>query len=59
MNRHLIHRHPALVKVKQVFKGHAKPWSFKPYETLELGERIQLDHMIINNHGKTLQHFQF
>ena len=61
MDRHLILRHTALVKVKRsrVSKGHAKPWSFKSYEVMELGERIQLDHMVVTNHGKTLRHFQF
>ena len=61
MDRRLIHRHPTLVKVKRPrqFNGYAKPWKFKPYEEMEMGERVQLDHMVVNSHGKTFRHFQF
>jgi len=39
-------------------KGHAKPWSYKPYDEMEVGERIQIDHMSVSKNGVRLKHFQ-
>ncbi len=57
-NRRLVTRYAALIKPKRsrIFNGHAKAWSFKNYADMELGERVQVDHMVIN---KNLRHFQF
>ena len=38
-------------KRKRVFKKHARPWEFKDYKTMELGERVQIDHMSVTKNG--------
>jgi len=45
-------------KRKRVFKKHAKPWEFKDYKIMELGERVQIDHMTVTKNGITFKHFQ-
>jgi putative transposase len=45
-------------KRKRIFKGHAKPWDFKDYKDMVLGERVQIDHMTVTKNGITLKHFQ-
>ena len=59
MDRRLIIKYPALIKTKRPrkFKGHAKPWSFKHFETMKMGERVQIDHMVVTKNNKTLRHF--
>jgi putative transposase len=39
-------------------KGHAKPWTFKKYKDMVLGERVQIDHMTATKNGITCKHFQ-
>ena len=39
-------------------KGHAKRWRYKDYNEMELGERIQVDHMTVSKNGITVKHFQ-
>lgn len=39
-------------------KGHAKPWTFKKYEEMKMGERVQIDHMTVTKNGVCLKHFQ-
>ena len=39
-------------------KGHAKPWKYKDYRDMELGERVQIDHMTATKNGVTVKHFQ-
>jgi putative transposase len=47
------------IKRKRSFtKGHAKPWSFKPYKDMVMGERVQIDHMTVTKNGITVKHFQ-
>jgi hypothetical protein len=47
------------IKRKRSFtKGYAKPWSFKPYQDMVMGERVQIDHMTVTKNGITLKHFQ-
>jgi putative transposase len=47
------------IKRKRSFtKGHAKPWSFKPYKEMVMGERVQIDHMTVTKNGITVKHFQ-
>lgn len=47
------------VKRKRNFlKGHAKPWTFKDYKTIQIGERVQIDHMTVSKNGITVKHFQ-
>ena len=45
-------------KRKRVFDHHAKAWTFKKYEDMTLGERVQIDHMTVRKNGVTLKHFQ-
>jgi putative transposase len=46
------------IKRKRVFNKHAKAWEFKDYETMNLGERVQIDHMTVTKNGITIKHFQ-
>jgi transposase len=46
------------IKRKRVFKKHAKPWEFKNYKAMSLGERVQVDHMTVTKNGLTAKHFQ-
>ena len=47
------------VKRKRDFrKGHAKPWEYKDYKTMVMGERVQIDHMTVTKNGIVLKHFQ-
>lgn len=39
-------------------KGHAKPWTYKPYKDMTIGERVQIDHMTVTKNGVTVKHFQ-
>lgn len=46
-------------KRRRNFKGkHAKPWKFKDYAKMKLGERVQIDHMTITKNGISFKHFQ-
>lgn len=45
-------------KRKRHFKNHAKPWTFKDYKTMTLGERVQIDHMTVTKNGICFKHFQ-
>lgn len=45
-------------KRKRVFKKHAQPWEFKDYKTMEIGERVQIDHMTVTKNSITAKHFQ-
>jgi putative transposase len=39
-------------------KGHAKPWTFKPYKDMVMGERVQIDHMTVTINGISFKQFQ-
>jgi transposase InsO family protein len=39
-------------------KGHAKGWNYKDYKDIEVGERVQIDHMTATKNGVTFKHFQ-
>jgi predicted transcriptional regulator len=45
-------------KKKRVFDKHAIPWTFKKYEEMTLGERVQVDHMTVTKNGLSFKHFQ-
>jgi len=38
--------------------SHAKPWTYKEYTTMLLGERVQIDHMTVTKNGISFKHFQ-
>jgi transposase len=44
-------------KRSRKFKGHAKPHTFKKYEKMEIGERVQIDHMTVTKNGITVKQF--
>jgi len=61
MKKGLIQRSISALRVKRkrdFRKGHAKPWEYKDYKTMELGERVQIDHMTVTKNGIGLKHFQ-
>ena len=45
-------------KRKRRFNAHAQPAPFKKYEDMELGERVQIDHMTVTKNGISFKHFQ-
>jgi len=45
-------------KRKRNFQGHAKPWTYKEYRTMVMGERVQIDHMTVTKNGICFKHFQ-
>jgi len=45
-------------KRRKFGKGHAKPWTYKKYSEMVMGERIQVDHMTVSKNGRTYKHFQ-
>jgi transposase InsO family protein len=45
-------------KRKRIFKGHAQPWTFKKFEEMKIGERVQIDHMTVTKNGFVFKHFQ-
>jgi hypothetical protein len=61
MRKGLITKSISAVRIKRkrsFTKGHAKPWSFKPYKDMVMGERVQIDHMTMTKNGITVKHFQ-
>jgi transposase InsO family protein len=38
-------------------RGHARPWKYKKYNDISLGERIQIDHMSATKNGVAVKHF--
>jgi transposase InsO family protein len=59
MDRRLIFRYSASVKPKRSrrFNRYAKPYSFKRFKDIKIGERVQIDHMVITKNNRTLRHF--
>ena len=45
-------------KRKRNFKSHAKPWTYKDYKTMIMGERVQIDHMTVTKNGISFKHLQ-
>lgn len=43
---------------KRAFKGHAQRWSYKKYEEMVMGEKVQIDHMTVTKNGICVKHFQ-
>ena len=44
-------------KKKRKFNKHAKPFKFKKYNEMQVGENVQIDHMTVTKNGVTMQHF--
>lgn len=46
-------------KRKRNFKtSHAQPLTYKDYKQMQLGKRVQIDHMTVTRNGITCKHFQ-
>ena len=56
MHKGLIQKSPSALRVKRkrTFEKHAKPWKYKDYKAMQMGERIQIDHMTVTKNGITL-----
>ena len=56
----LITKSPSALRTKRKrnFHGHAKPWTYKEYKTMLMGERVQIDHMTVTKNGICFKHFQ-
>jgi putative transposase len=39
-------------------KGYARPWKFKEYNKMLMGENVQIDHMTVTKNGVSFKHFQ-
>jgi transposase InsO family protein len=44
-------------KKRRKFNKHAKPWEYKDYNDMVMGERVQIDHMTVTKNGVTIKHF--
>lgn len=49
---------PKKKRSRNFAKGYAKPRVFKKYEDMEIGERVQFDHMSVSKNGTHFKHFQ-
>ena len=61
INKGLIQKSASAVRAKRkrcFVKGHAKPWTYKDYKHIKVGERVQIDHMTVSKNGITFKHFQ-
>jgi hypothetical protein len=59
MNKGLVQRSASSVRIKRkrnFHKTYAKPWEFKRYEEMTLGENVQIDHMTVTKNGVTCKH---
>lgn len=45
-------------KRRRSYQTHAKPWEYKDYQDMVLGERVQIDHMTATKNGVVMKHFQ-
>jgi len=56
----LITKSPSALRTKRKrnFQGHAKPWTYKEYKTMVMGERVQIDHMTVTKNNMCFKHFQ-
>jgi IS30 family transposase len=56
----LITKSLSAVRTKRVrvFKNCAKPFVFKKYEEMKMGENIQIDHMVVTKNGCSFKHFK-
>lgn len=48
---------PRINKRQRAFRKHARRASFKRYEDMQIGERVQIDHMSVSKNQKAFKHF--
>jgi transposase InsO family protein len=60
MERGLVTKSVSAIRTKRKrnFKGHAQPWTFKKFEQMKIGERVQVDHMTVTKNDFISKHFQ-
>jgi len=61
MTKGLVQKSASALRPKRkrnFIKGHAKPWAYKDYQAMALGERVQIDHMTVTKNKLTVKHFQ-
>ena len=49
---------PRPKKKRNFQKKHAISWTYKDYDKMKIGERVQIDHMTVTKNGRTYKHFQ-
>lgn len=49
---------PHSKKKRNFRKKHAIAWTYKDYDKMKIGERVQIDHMTVTKNGRTYKHFQ-
>ena len=49
---------PRTRKKRNFNKSHARPWTYKDYSKMTLGERVQVDHMTVTKNAIVCKHFQ-
>lgn len=61
MEKGIVQKSASALRVKRkrnYSTGHARPWTFKDYKAMAIGERVQIDHMTVTKNGITIKHFQ-
>jgi len=61
MTKHLITKSLSAIRTRKkrnFTQGHASPWSYKSYNKMVIGERIQVDHMTVTKNGISVKHFK-
>ncbi|MDR0632000.1 MAG: hypothetical protein LBF54_02055 [Holosporaceae bacterium] len=60
MERGLVTKSASAIRTKRkrIFKEHAQAWTFKKFEDMKIGERVQIDHMTVTKNGFTFKHFR-
>ena len=59
--RGLVQRSASALRVKRkrsFTSKHASPWTYKKYKDIQMGERVQIDHMTVSINGITVKQFQ-
>ena len=49
---------PRMRRKRHFRKAHAKAWTYKKYDKMQIGERVQIDHMTVTKNGLVCKHFQ-
>jgi transposase len=49
---------PRIKRKRNFAKHHARPWAYRNYASMEMGERVQIDHMTVTKNGICVKHFK-
>jgi putative transposase len=61
MKKGLVTRSASAIRAKRkrkFEKVHAQGWTYKEYASMEIGERVQIDHMTVTKNNIRIKHFQ-